>query len=402
VRDSGGRILQYLKMSIVKFEEQIHSVESHNLQNGIISPEIENADFPGLEVEIRKQSRDVELFGIFTAEKILSSHPPAIKYLVEPIIPRVGVGLIVGQPDSGKSLQMNQLCIQIVAGATDFLGMPLQLTHKKALYVSTEDGIEAIRERLLRQKINAPSFDPQQLSYLIVDNCNSSSVLQKIERQIQKVPVDLVVIDGFGDIYGDGDNNSNMGMRTAVRPFSLLAQNQQTAVIFIHHINKAAYSLSPSQQHIQGGSGLAQKVRFALQLDSGKGMYRSLICVKGNYCPQGFKEKAIELELNEESLWFHQTGVKIPKQDIKTSNVKDAIKEDLIEKLLVEVLSRGKMKRVDLIKEVIQRSGKSLSTVTRKIRENLESCRFIKEGGMYSLNNVDEGNSSGTSAVIAA
>jgi hypothetical protein len=326
-------------------------------------------------------------FGLFTADEILKLPTPKFKYLVDPLIRHVDVGAIVGKPGAGKSLLANQLALEIAAGSTTFLGLPLVAKHKRVLFVSTEDGLFAIQERLQTQSINVAGFDRNGLCYLILDDDTSiKKLLSSIRQFITKDPVDLIIVDAFGDIVEAPDGNNNILMRNTVSPFANLAMQHETVVLFTHHVNKAGYDKPPSQVHIQGGSGFGQKIRIAIQLDSKEDSRRNLLVLKGNYCGEEYKKNGIELSFDEQRLWFTPTGNKVS----SSSQVKVDIPKVKQHKFdfvmgLKKVLAKKPLRFSQLVSVLIQESGTSESTVRREIDAKVKSGLLRHDGKLYSV-----------------
>ena len=114
----------------------------------------------------------------------------------------------------------------------------------------------------------------ENLRFMFADTMEQEEILTQLEAALIEQPADLVVVDSFGDIFKGGDTNNNMAMRNTVKTFDRIAKNHNCLILFVHHINKGAYRVAPGQEHIQGGAGLVQKVRLAIQLSEGEGNIR--------------------------------------------------------------------------------------------------------------------------------
>jgi hypothetical protein len=157
---------------------------------------------------------------------------------------------------------------------------------------------------------------PENLRFIFADTLDPDEILNQLETELSVNPVDLVVVDSFGDIFKGADSNNNMAMRQTVRNFDRIAKKCNCLILFIHHINKSAYKLSPGQEHFQGGAGLVQKVRLAIQLSEGDGDIRYFTVVKGNYCSKHYKENSLELHFSEENFLFTYNDVTIPTSEL--------------------------------------------------------------------------------------
>lgn len=255
---------------------------------------------------------------IFNAVELMDMGNMEPQYLMEPIFPQKGSAVLAGKPDTGKSQFARQLCIQIALGLKDFIGFKINPVQNKSIYVATEDNLEATRYLLNKQITGLGVQANENLRFIFADTMDQEEILMEIDKALTAEPADLVVIDSFGDIFKGGDTNNNMAMRNTAKTFDKIAKNHNCLILFVHHINKGAYRIAPSQEHIQGGAGLVQKVRLAIQLSEGEGNTRYFTVVKGNYCPKEYKQNSLELSFSEETFLFTNTGRMIPTDELGT------------------------------------------------------------------------------------
>jgi len=261
---------------------------------------------------------DVEK-SVYNAVELLARGEVEQQYLMEPIFPQKGSAVLAGKPDTGKSQFARQLCIQIALGEKTFIDFELNPIHNKSIYVATEDNEDATRFLINKQFGGLGKQAVENLRFIFADTMNQEEIIKNLNEQLTLEPVDLVVIDSFGDIFQGNDSNNNMAMRNTVKTFDKIGKEHNCLVLFVHHINKAAYRVAPGQEHIQGGAGLVQKVRLAIVLSEGEGNIRYFTVVKGNYCPKMYKENSLELNFSEECFLFSNTGKLIPTNELGTS-----------------------------------------------------------------------------------
>lgn len=306
--------------------------------------------------------------------------------LLPPFLPRVGVGAVVGMPDSGKSMLCRQLALSVALRKGIFCGMPLITKHHHAIFITTEDTIESTKQCFTRQA-NAmtnpkPNFE-ENLKIMIADDLSTDEILSLLEDILRKHPTDLVVIDAYGDVFKGGEGNSNIQNRNSVRPFSRLARAYETCIIFVHHTNKTARNYAPDQVHVQGGSGFVQKVRSILELRTMSGSNtKFLTCVKGNYTSSEKKSEAIKLVFDPETFLYKDTGERMPIEYI-TSEKTNRSKLDL----KPSDVFRGYEKTAttaEIIKRVVNKTKCSERTAERWMNATLKQI----ERGVYENPNV--------------
>ncbi len=80
---------------------------------------------------------------IYTAVELMTLGNIEPKYLLKLFFPQKGSAVLAGKPDIGKSQLARQLCIQVALGEKIFLDFELTPVHNKAIYLATEDNLEA-------------------------------------------------------------------------------------------------------------------------------------------------------------------------------------------------------------------------------------------------------------------
>jgi hypothetical protein len=247
---------------------------------------------------------------LYTAEElVLLAGTTKVDFLWDNFLPRTGVALLVGQPDTGKSQFAKQLSAFIANRQTSFLGFDLSPDHGRSIYVSTEDGEQPTGTGILLQNKRLGFTSNHNFYIKFLWDESLDQLLQGLSNHFKTQPCDLVTVDAFGDIFEGADSNSNVAMRKVVQKFNSFAQQHECCVLLVHHLNKAGYGASPSQKHVQGGSGLAQKVRSVMQLSNSEGNSRKFSVTKGNYTPKQYKDNWLELDFDDESLVFTTEGV---------------------------------------------------------------------------------------------
>ena len=342
------------------------------------------------ELNANKKPQDNIEKVVYTASELMALGDIRQKYLLEHLLPQTGCAVLVGQPDTGKSQFARQLCIHIALGLKDFLGFKLSPIVNKVIYVATEDDRDSIKYLLSKQLQGTDEKYYDNLKFVFADTLDPKEIIKTLEKEMAKEQVSLVVVDSYGDIFNGNDSNNNMAMRNTVKSYDKLAKRYGCLILFVHHINKKGYKSSPSQQHIQGGSGLTQKVRVAIQLSDGEDNIRYLSVVKGNYCPKEYKSNSLELTFSEDSFLFTNTGKKVSTSKIGNTNTssKSTQKYNNKVKTMEEIMTEDTHRHTELVKLYCEKNNKSESTAIRVINELTEQNVLKKnEDGTYSLNN---------------
>jgi archaellum biogenesis ATPase FlaH len=346
--------------------------EKGNEQNIKIIENISNID-----VKDKILMSDIELLSMDTEE---------CRYLLSPLLPETGTAVIAGQPDSGKSQLVRQLCIAISsADIKEFLGFPLTKRHNRSLRISTEDD-SFNTSYCLRNQLKGINLSANgNLSVMFASSLSQEQILIEIENYIVQHPVDIICIDSFNDVFSFSNNNDNIAMRRTVSAFDHLAR--KCLVLFVHHINKNNYSQKPTQQGIQGGSGLLQKVRTGLILSPGENNFRYLSCVKGNYTPRKYKEKSIELLFDEKHFTFITTGCVVATDSINNNNQGKDYKIEKLQEIAKNIFDSNDktISNKQFVEKYSSISGKGVATANRLIKNLKELSIIEKEGKQLKL-----------------
>jgi archaellum biogenesis ATPase FlaH len=315
---------------------------------------------------------------------LLKNEDSENRYLLSPFLPRVGTGILAGAPDTGKSQFARQLCIAVATQMNHFLDYGLSATHNRALYIATEDDAANTNFLLEHQLKGLYQKPTSNLNFIFADTLGQHEILLAMDEHLKTTPCDLVIVDSFGDIFIGADGNNNQAMRKNVRSFQYFALKHQCLILFVHHINKAAYKLSPNQAHIQGGGGLTQKVRIALQLSQGESDIKYLTVVKGNYCPRQFKQNAMELTFDEKKFLFTRTGKEIPIDLLNTEENKTT-QLDKLQETAEGIFEKSSLSYKDYCTRHNNITGKSFGSAKRDHASMKQLEIIVKDGRKWKL-----------------
>ncbi|MFD2961012.1 MULTISPECIES: AAA family ATPase [Olivibacter] len=257
-------------------------------------------------------------FQINTAGDLLARNIREIPTLLDGFFPSVGLVLLAGSSDAGKSMFTRNLAINLCAGRDEYIGFKFNPIHRKAIVVCSEDDDLAISYVLNRQTKNFTPDEKKNLNDSLQFIFDSEELIENIEAILKRQPVDLIVIDTLGDLINDIKDNSEM--RKYLTKFRKLTLDHRCLILLMHHTNKKTEHLAPSKSNIMGAAGLEQKVRLALELrsDSNNPDYKHLSVLKGNYLSKEYKNASYVLAFNEEDFTFSNTGDRVDFDNLVT------------------------------------------------------------------------------------
>jgi hypothetical protein len=137
----------------------------------------------------------------------------------------------------------------------------------------------------------------------------------------------------------------------------------------------------------QGGAGLVQKVRLAIQLSEGDGNIRYFTVVKGNYCPKEYKQNSMELLFSEENFLFSFTGKIVPTSELGNDPLTKGKqpKSEQLEAIAMTVFQDKSLSYTDFVHAFCELTNKSEPTAKRVHKSLKYNNIIIESNGHYRL-----------------
>lgn len=251
---------------------------------------------------------EVKKTWVKTGKEILALKLQQVPTLVEPFIPKYGAMSLAGSSDLGKSYMLLQLADAVINGRDNFLGFPLNATHKSVIYLSTEDDEHSLSPRLLNLSKAITDKTAYENLRVIFE---TTDLVARLDILLQEQPADIVIIDTFSDIFG-GDMNSANTVRSFIQKFKEIGVKYKTLIIFNHHCSKKNDSRPPHKDNLLGSQGFESSMRTVIELrkDFDQPNTRHLCIVKGNYLGEEFKNASYVLNFDFQN-GFTNTGKRV-------------------------------------------------------------------------------------------
>lgn len=283
------------------------------------------------------------------------------------LFPMVGLWFLVGASDTGKSMILRQLALS-VAGQIDFLGNQFNGKHGRALYISTEDDKMSIA--FLVRKQNQTLKVSKDVLKNFLCTTDSDNLIETVRSVLEVFPVDLIVLDAFGDLFTAKDLNQNNQVRQFLQPFSDIAIKYECSVCFLHHTGKRTEELAPSKNNVIGSQAIEAKSRCVIEFrkDSSESNLRHLCIVKANYLAESEKVASYVLRMDE-NLCFNTTGDRVEFEMLKSGSNGGETR-----KVKISPSSYENKTHIQFLKDTFQ----SVDTIytAGKLREQIE-IRFV-------------------------
>ena len=311
-----------------------------------------------------------EAFEVISASSLLNDEIEQIPMLVHPLFHSVGLALLVGSSDIGKSTFLKQFCVSVVTGIK-FLGMEVNAKHKIAIYVSSEDDQMSTSFVLKKQnkEYNLSAKEVDGLKFIF----ETDLLLERLECELEKQRADVIVIDALTDLINTDLYKAN-DVRFFLNQYSQLAKKYQCLIIFLHHTRKNSENVAPSKNNSLGSQAIEAKSRLVLEIKANLNnpTIRHLCPVKGNYLPHELKRSSIDMMFTD-NLTFQSLGTNTPFDKINTNEVN-------FTKLETEYNEIISLKEQGLnYREIAMKFGVSHTTIQRKIKsyEKLKNTQHI-------------------------
>ena len=252
------------------------------------------------------------------ASDLLAMSDTKMPTLYDPILPQVGICVVGGESDAGKSQFLRNLAICVATGR-EFLGFQFSGKYKSAIYAASEDDSTAtaylMKKHNLFYKDNVEDW--KRLHFIF----ETDNIIERLNERLEVSPADLIVIDSFADFFTGKDQNNSAQVRSFIKPFSDLARKHRCCVVFLHHIGKWQENNTPSKNALVGSQSLEAISRacFLFVKDRSDKDIRHLCVVKHNYIGNDYKTNSIELRMDSESFTFQPTGNRVPFEQLTES-----------------------------------------------------------------------------------
>ena len=270
--------------------------------------------------EVKKQPvvKDKKFTNVYSFQETWILKENVQHYLINDLLPSSGVALLIGEDGIGKTQLGRELCLRIGFNVPNFAGQTLNIRYGSGIYLATEDSTELFAKAGSKQVYGMGAQEKITSEFPSIDFVegtnydNYKQLTTELEELLKIKKRDIVVIDAFSDLFTliDGEVNSSKDARKLISPLQALANKYDTLFLILHHAGKSSVRAKREKGQVliekndcQGASAITQKPRTVLALsnDPVEGV-NYLHCVKANGLTKKFKETAIKLKLNEETL----------------------------------------------------------------------------------------------------
>jgi len=207
---------------------------------------------------------------------MLSTEPPPIPWVVEPLLAEGCVTMLAGREGQGKSMLALALASAIGHGA-QVAGLTCRTG--RVLYVDAENG-----EREAHRRVRGLAVKRGALAYVEAVGFNLAADVGLLSELVDEQEPSVLVLDSLRSLAPGLDENDSKPAEAALRPVSRLAQDAGLPVLLLHHAGKQGVEYRGST-----AIGAAVELGFTLSRhaeDPEKRTRRRLACWKSRPAPE--------------------------------------------------------------------------------------------------------------------
>ncbi len=163
--------------------------------------------------------------------RMASEAPAPVPWLAPPVLPRAALTALYAPGGDGKSLLSMALCAAVAHGG-ELAGIACE--YGAAIYLDAENGEHEIHRRV--HTLDLPASGVQVADAGRLDLRRD---MAEVEAVVNEMTPDLLVLDSFRSMTPGMDENDTSQTARALDPLRRLAHESSTAILLIHHSNKA-------------------------------------------------------------------------------------------------------------------------------------------------------------------
>jgi len=157
--------------------------------------------------------------------------PPPVPWLAPPILPRAALTVLYAPGGDGKSLLAMALTAAVAHGGS-LAGIDCQ--HGVSIYVDAENG-----EYEIHRRVHTLDLPPSGVRVAEANGLDLRRHFNDVHALAMETKPDLLVLDSLRSLTPGLDENDTKQTSMVLDPLRRLAHDSGTAVLLIHHSNKA-------------------------------------------------------------------------------------------------------------------------------------------------------------------
>ncbi|HYM53929.1 MAG TPA: AAA family ATPase [Solirubrobacteraceae bacterium] len=162
---------------------------------------------------------------------MVAEAPPTVPWLAPPVLPRAALTVLYAPGGDGKSL-FSMALAAAVAGGGELAGIGCE--RGSAVYLDAENG-----EHEIHRRVHTLALPPVGVRVADASRLDLRRHMAELEALVREMSPDLLVLDSFRSLTPGMEENATDQTARALDPLRRLAHESGTAILLIHHTNKA-------------------------------------------------------------------------------------------------------------------------------------------------------------------
>jgi hypothetical protein len=162
---------------------------------------------------------------------MVATLPPPVPWLAPPILPRAALTVLYAPGGDGKSLLAMALTAAVAHGGSV---AGIDCKHGVSIYVDAENG-----EYEIHRRVHTLGLPPSGVRVAEANGLDLRRHFNDVHALAMETKPDLLVLDSLRSLTPGLDENDTKQTSMVLDPLRRLAHDSGTAVLLIHHSNKA-------------------------------------------------------------------------------------------------------------------------------------------------------------------
>ena len=189
---------------------------------------------------------------------MLTTEPPPIPWVAEPLLVKGCLTLLTGKPGEGKSMLSQALAVAVATGSSV---AGLEAEKGGVLVIDGENGEHELHRRV--HSLGLPVEAHERFELYEAERFNLGRELEEIDVLLKRHRPWLLVLDSFRSLW-IGDENESQGTSAALDAICSLLRRYEASGLLLHHLGK-------NGAFYRGSSAIHGSCQLAFKLDRAEG-----------------------------------------------------------------------------------------------------------------------------------
>lgn len=264
-----------------------------------------------------------EQFKLTDGETLMNTNYQPIEFIVDGLIPKIGLVTLNANPKTGKSLFTEQLAQQVSDGeSNEFLGRSINI-HGEVLLLALEDTESRISTRFKIQNVANPTSE----LHVATRWTSANKGIEDIDRYLTQHSVVLIIIDTLQRFRSSQISSDYAADYYFMSRLKKICDSKEICIILVHHLRKSQVEGEDEICRISGSMGISGAADVNILMERQRRSYMAELSVSGRDVP----DFIVKIRLDPQRLTWHAVDEvdTIPEERLTPERIKfiNALKE---------------------------------------------------------------------------